>query len=580
MATLKEALRAAFASSGSQEKTSEFGGAANHHQEVQGGFVAGNAVLTVSDAEFLRLTKLGLRRVAPSDSAGNVKPSGKPVATVPSKPQPILSKQQLAPKLEPDFQLVIAPNARFALRTKDDRKNSLLPGVSIRGVARQCFVGKAQQQREVALGLDFGTSCVKAVLGDAALDKAYAVPFLHGDDISAYLLPTRVFETDGQFSLEHGTNEYRDLKLSFVADPEDMEFQIRIVAFLSLVIARTRGWFFVNHAALYQTTEIFWKISVGLPAASSLASTVTQPLEKLIYLAWYFSGDPESVTRLKITKALTTFSPVDIENADLEVAVVPEIAAQIYGFVVSNSFDKMAANNYLMVDVGAGTVDSSLFHVKPGKGGKWDFDFYTTVVEPLGVVNLHRNRVNWWSEQLNRANANQALTNDLIETKYQTDSRHPEPEDYQKYFDGIQVKRRDGVESPDKKFFENKVVTQVRGKTLWRAWKAELLPKQAIQNIPFFLCGGGARMQYFLNLETALLPQTGFSWLQAEAWTLGVPGDLIADGLADEDFDRISVAYGLSKLEVGRVLRAAPMPKVEVPPVDTWRDNYVDKDQC
>ena len=87
-------------------------------------------------------------------------------------------------------------------------------------------------------------------------------------------------------------------------------------------------------------------------------------------------------------------------------------------------------------------------------------------------------------------------------------------------------------------------------------------------------------MQYYLALENALLPQTGFSWLQAEAWTLGVPGDLVADGLAEEDFDRVSVAYGLSKLEVGKVLRAAPMPKVEVLPVDTWRDNYVDKDQC
>ena len=87
-------------------------------------------------------------------------------------------------------------------------------------------------------------------------------------------------------------------------------------------------------------------------------------------------------------------------------------------------------------------------------------------------------------------------------------------------------------------------------------------------------------MQYYLAIETELLPQTGFSWLHAEAWTLGVPGDLVADGLAEEDFDRVSVAYGLSKLEVGQVLRAAPMPKVEVQPVDTWRNNYVEKDQC
>jgi hypothetical protein len=74
--------------------------------------------------------------------------------------------------------------------------------------------------------------------------------------------------------------------------------------------------------------------------------------------------------------------------------------------------------------------------------------------------------------------------------------------------------------------------------------------------------------------------QLGFGWLQAEAWTLGVPGDLIADGLPNEDFDRVSVAYGLSRLEVGKVMKAVPLPKVAIEPVDTWRDHYVDKDQC
>ena len=115
---------------------------------------------------------------------------------------------------------------------------------------------------------------------------------------------------------------------------------------------------------------------------------------------------------------------------------------------------------------------------------------------------------------------------------------------------------------------------------MWRAWKNELLPQQAITKIPFFLCGGGARMNYYLALERELEPQPSFRWLQAEAWTLGVPGDLIADDLPNEDFDRVSVAYGLSRLEVGKVIRAAPMPRLAIAPVDTWRDHYVDKDQC
>ena len=53
----------------------------------------------------------------------------------------------------------------------------------------------------------------------------------------------------------------------------------------------------------------------------------------------------------------------------------------------------------MMVDVGAGTVDASLFHVKRERG-KWDFEFYTATVEPLGTVNLHRNRLNWWASAI------------------------------------------------------------------------------------------------------------------------------------------------------------------------------------
>lgn len=61
---------------------------------------------------------------------------------------------------------------------------------------------------------------------------------------------------------------------------------------------------------------------------------------------------------------------------------------------------------------------------------------------------------------------------------------------------------------------------------------------------------------------------------------MGVPGNLVADGLSAADYDRISVAYRLSRLEVGKVVKAIPLLKVSIEPVDTWRENYVEKDQC
>ena len=87
-------------------------------------------------------------------------------------------------------------------------------------------------------------------------------------------------------------------------------------------------------------------------------------------------------------------------------------------------------------------------------------------------------------------------------------------------------------------------------------------------------------MDFYRQLNNALTPQPGFPWLRAVSKTMSVPRDLIAPGVAPLDYDRLSVAYGLSRLEVGKVVRALPMPKLPPDPTSNWRDHYVDKDLC
>ena len=95
-----------------------------------------------------------------------------------------------------------------------------------------------------------------------------------------------------------------------------------------------------------------------------------------------------------------------------------------------------------------------------------------------------------------------------------------------------------------------------------------------------FLCGGGSRGKFYAGLEKLVQSPHGFPWLSVQPWQLGFPKDLIADGVSPEDFDRLSVAYGLSKLEVGKVTKAMPSPKVSMPPSVTFVDRFIDKDQC
>ena len=499
---------------------------------------------------------------------------------VPRAPLAVNTPSAAPPAAPPPVAVSVSKHAACAISMRDSMAAPLLSKVETAGWATQILDGKADDEREVMLGLDFGTSCVKVVIGDSALGKAFAVPFCKAEGISRFLLPSRLCQTGRVFSLKAGTHTYRDLKLSLLANPEDLILQQRVVAFFALIIRRARGWLLTEHAAAYKRTAIAWKLAVGLPTAQHHQTPLSNLFERLGLAAWAVAGEPAEVTDAAIQAFLDADAALNETAASVEVTVVPEIAAQIYGFVASNSFDKQAPNIYLMADVGSGTVDSSLFHVKRGKGGRWDFEFYTSVVEPNGVSNLHRHRVNWWTEALTQAGAPQVLIDDLSVSKLITDHQLSTPESFLDYFDGVDAKFRDSVRTPDEEFFKRRVLAQVQGKTLWRTWKDNLLPQSSLVNIPFFMCGGGVSMAYYQELEPRLSSIPGYSWLKAERWLMGVPGDLVADGVAESDYDRLSVAYGLSRLEVGKVVKALPPPRLAIPPVNTWRDNYVDKDQC
>ena len=87
-------------------------------------------------------------------------------------------------------------------------------------------------------------------------------------------------------------------------------------------------------------------------------------------------------------------------------------------------------------------------------------------------------------------------------------------------------------------------------------------------------------MNYYKQLQTELLGMDGYSWLNAQPKSLDLPSKLVAPNLLVSDYDRLSVAYGLSFLEIGKVLKATPMPDVLPNQETSWRGNYIDKDYC
>jgi hypothetical protein len=479
--------------------------------------------------------------------------------------------------------VAVAPDARCLVTLSKGHSFQLLKLPLALGKKVSIHRSMRSERHEMTLGLDFGTSSVKVVIGDLAADKTYAVPFLKADGIDAYLLPSRVFEAEtdeGQmaFDLAEGGQAFRDLKLGLLGNPHSLDRQLEVIAFLAHVMRRARAWLFETHKSIYKNVHCLWQLRIGLPAASALGNQYVPLLETIVLAAWRAAALDTPLTRDDLLQLRESVVAIPPEDQDVEVEVIPEIAAQIYGFVVSTSFDKKAPNRYLMVDVGAGTVDSSLFKVVPARGGRWNIEFYTAVVQPYGVSNLHAHRVDWW---VNRLTDVQGMENHLLElreTKFATDLGPSLPIRNQDYFQGINFSNH----NPDKSDFDffDKLMDQVRGTTLWRAWKDGFLAKEQLTGIPMFLCGGGARSEFYLQLEEKLVHMPSYAWLCAEAWQLGYPdGDLEAEGIDQTDFDRLSVAYGLSKINVGQITQAIPLPMVRTEQTTTFTDRYIDKDQ-
>lgn len=441
---------------------------------------------------------------------------------------------------------------------------------------------------DVTIGLDFGTSSVKVVVGDASLVKYFAVPFMHGAGIDEYLLPSRLYvnKTSGvpEYSLDAGGDVLRDLKLSLLADPGSLVCRINVAAFLGLVLRNVRGWLFKEHADIYKRAIIFWKVAIGLPSESRLDNEFVPVFEKLAAAAWTLSQTSGPINERAVFAAITS----DDEVADLEISVIPELSAQIYGFVASPSsaFDKNKVNRYSIVDVGAGTVDSSVFEVRLNKG-RWDFFYYTASVQPNGVANLHSHRVDWWVDQLQKHDGVATVVNDLKIERYNTDIENPLPENFFRYVDGLDIIFDQGCRTPDEDFFTFRLVKQVQGSTLYQCWKKDgkenyLLKKEELTGMPMFVCGGGSRMHFYKKLTDGIGQTIGARWLQPEHWTLTIPSDLECPGVIVDDYDRLSVAYGLSRMDLGQIDIAKPLAEDDgvPPPSQDWRDRYIDKDQC
>ncbi len=242
-------------------------------------------------------------------------------------------------------------------------------------------------------------------------------------------------------------------------------------------------------------------------------------------------------------------------SEDVEVGTIPEIAAQIYGYVRSDAFDPNAQNLFILADVGAGTVDCAMFKVRPDKHGE-EFLFYEKSVEPLGVTSLHIHRLKSWQQVFTEVeHAPDTLVDSIDAELKQIDATRPVPDKFSKYFNGVTVKSSPkgplGLCNPDAEF-DQRLRAQIQDGTLEKGRQTGGWHVEALKDTPFLLSGGGSRNKFYERIKEGLRHHPSLGYLRLNPKPLVLPSNIKAPGLAGQDWDRLSVAYGLSFGSVGK----------------------------
>lgn len=388
---------------------------------------------------------------------------------------------------------------------------------------------------QLVIGLDFGTAYTKVVIGERR--RAYAVPFTSvAHEINPYLLPgVLTIADDGQVQLgsEGGGRQVSDLKMRILDGDTGDETLSLTVAFLALALRHARGWFLNAHRGTYERYSIDWNVNVGLPTAHYQSEALVNFYQQLVKSAWHASMQPGPVSL-----ALACDSFADDENAlpDHSIGTFPEFAAQINGYVRS---PMRRSDIHLLMDIGAGTVDVAAFNVHQIEDDDV-FPILGSRVEPLGARVLHEHRAKHGNQHGRHHEAENSTDAEICAQL------------------GVTLDELRDIDRP----FRSAVLDQVRD--VVRMAKRKYPKSQHwTAGVPFFLCGGGARAELYKKLAARMVRDSAPCPLLK--LNLPVPERLVAAGIDASEYDRLSVAYGLSfdQFEIGQIVPSEQIEDLE-----------------
>ena len=408
------------------------------------------------------------------------------------------------------------------------------------GIATQfAGVDASAPHKQLVVGLDFGTAFTKVVIGEDRL--RIAIPLRgRGNNTSDYLLPTVYWSSqEGLCSIDSPIGkQHIDLKFSLLEGGyEDSDIQ-NAVAYLALVLRRVRAFIFDTKKGIYGANYIDWLVNAGLPTSSYHDESLVSTYKRMIAAAWLVSASGGDVTAQSIKQAWQkSRSQVKSSASELElhweaISLFPEFVAQITGYVRS---PMRQSDLHLLVDIGAGTLDATVFNVHE-VDGEDRFPIFAKAVDRLGTRYLVQSRIEGQG----------------FEEKGEFAPFAPVPK--KAVFAsllGIDVATLQRNDLP----FRRRVVKAVGSILRYTKNRRHPLSRTWEEGVPVFLCGGGAGCDFYS--EIFFSDNGRLSGFPIKPMKLPKPDQLEAHGLRGDDYDRLSVAYGLSfdPFDIGEIIK-------------------------
>jgi len=399
-------------------------------------------------------------------------------------------------------------------------------------------ITESSPRKQLVIGLDFGTAFTKSVVGEERVKFVIALQG-NGGKSSDYLLPSAFRESStGKCSIESSVGRLHDnLKLPLIEGDSSEKTRENVAVFLALVLRRIRKYIFEKKRGIYGNNRVDWLVNVGLPTASYHDISLEKSYREIIYAAWVASAETSKITRARIHDLLTHGRETpSVESSTViheeAINVFPEFVAQITGYVRSPLRQE---DLHALVDVGAGTLDVTVFNVHK-KDGEDQFPIFAKTVKPLGTSFLTRHRI----EGINVKNCE--LFSPFL----------PMPE-REKFAEILRI-TPSNLDTKDRPF-RKRILNTVGG--LLQHTKSVRYPRSRVwrDGIPLFLCGGGANCDFYARLFG---PKDGkLTTFSIATKKLPKPEQIEAESLPDKEYDRISVAYGLSfdPFDIGTIMK-------------------------